>query len=168
MWLWRADHDASGDVNELRNKVNTSLQINGDDVTAYGTMCEHTLGNMLEWNGQNGRNYFFQSEYPYDVDKSYNDQGFAAYRVGDNVTSHEAWGTGAYTYFRVHNDVYMDSGIKAPKTEGVKFHNSFGRFLAGNGGQRHIIDDDGEVVDNTTYMKYVCEWDGGKNVTYPA
>lgn len=25
MWLWRADHDVQGDVNELRNKVNTSL-----------------------------------------------------------------------------------------------------------------------------------------------
>ena len=117
---------------------------------------------MLEWNGENGRNYFFQSEYPYDVDQSYGDADYAGYKVGDNVQTHEAWGTGAYTYFRVHNCT-MPSGIKAPQNPGVKFHNSFGRFLSGNGGLKHILNDEGENVDVTTYMKYLCEWQGGNS-----
>ena len=63
-------------------------------------MSEHHLSNLLEWNGENGKTYFYQSEYPYDVDSSYADKGYAAYKVGDNVKNHEAWGVGAYTYFR--------------------------------------------------------------------
>jgi hypothetical protein len=140
VWLWRADHDIHGGVSKSRNPVKTSLQINGDNVIGYSTMCEHALGNMLEWNGENGRNYFFQSEYPYDVDTDYNTNGYVGYKVGDNVQTHEAWGTGVYSFFRDHN-VLMDTGIKAPFHTGIKFHNSFTRFLSGSGGMKHIIDD---------------------------
>jgi hypothetical protein len=57
----------------MENPVQTALQINGDNVTGYGLACEHTLGNLLEWNGENGRTYFYQSEFPYDVNQSYGD-----------------------------------------------------------------------------------------------
>ena len=66
-WLWRADHSEAGLIKDSKNKVDTGLQINGDDVIGYGLACEHTLGHMLEWNGENGRSYFYQSEFPYDV-----------------------------------------------------------------------------------------------------
>lgn len=144
-WLWRADHDVSGSVGDSRNKVNTSLVINGDNHIGYSTMCEHALGNLLEWNGDKGRNYFFQSELPYDVDTDYADKGFAGYVVNENVTTHEAWGTGVYSFFRDH-PVRVETGIKAPTKEGIVFHNSFGRWLYGQGGSgaNHIIDEEGD------------------------
>ena len=85
-WLWRADHGQGGLIVESHNPVDTGLQINGDNVTGYGLAVEHTLGHMLEWNGENGKTYFYQSEYPYDVTQAnYGDKGFAAYKVADNV-----------------------------------------------------------------------------------
>jgi hypothetical protein len=50
-WLWRADHSQSGPISDSKNPVDTGLQVNGDNVFGYGLACEHTLGNMLEWNG---------------------------------------------------------------------------------------------------------------------
>lgn len=84
-WLWRADHDVKGSVKGRRNPSKTGLQVNGNDVIGYGLMSEHHLGNLLEWNGENGRTYFYQSELPYDEDSSYAQKGFAGYVVGNNV-----------------------------------------------------------------------------------
>ena len=67
IWLWRADHDIQGLVYNSRNPVENGLIVNGDNVTGYGLACEHTLGDLLQWNGDNGRSYFYQSEFPYDV-----------------------------------------------------------------------------------------------------
>jgi hypothetical protein len=53
-WLWRADHDLKGPVVNGTNPVDTALLVNGDNVIGYGLACEHTLGNLLEWNGENG------------------------------------------------------------------------------------------------------------------
>lgn len=156
-WLWRADHSVSGLVKNKRNPVDTGLQINGDNVTGYGLACEHTLGNMLEWNGENGKTYFYQSEYPYDVDHTYADAGFASYKVGDNVNNHEAWGVGVYSYFRDFT-VNMESGIKAPQKPGVKFHNSLSVFLNGNGMINHVINDQGDAVHSGQQLSYLCEW----------
>ena len=66
-WFWRADHGDSGLVYNSMNPVQSGIQVNGDNVIAYGLASEHTLGNLVEWNGNNGRVYFYQSEYPYDV-----------------------------------------------------------------------------------------------------
>ena len=51
IWLWRADHDIQGLVYSSRNPVDTGLMVNGDNVVGYGLACEHTLGDMLVWNG---------------------------------------------------------------------------------------------------------------------
>jgi len=59
VWLWRADHSVDGLVMDSHNPVATALQVNGDNVTGYGLACEHTLGNMLEWNGDFGESYFY-------------------------------------------------------------------------------------------------------------
>lgn len=58
-WLWRADHGQGGLIADSQNPCDTALLINGDNVTGYGLAVEHTLGNMLEWNGENGESYFF-------------------------------------------------------------------------------------------------------------
>ena len=50
-----------------------------------------------------------------------NVNGWASYKVADNVTSHEAWGLGVYSVFR-HPDVVLTRAIEVPKTPGVQFH----------------------------------------------
>lgn len=49
------------------NYVATGLEVNGNYVKAYGLFVEHTLGDMVSWNGEHGEVYFYQSELPYDV-----------------------------------------------------------------------------------------------------
>jgi hypothetical protein len=66
-WLWRADHDIGGLVSNSANYVFSGLQVQSDNVKAYGLFVEHTLGDMTSWNGNNGEVYFYQSELPYDV-----------------------------------------------------------------------------------------------------
>ena len=66
-WLWRADHDVGGYVKYSRNYVENGLQVNGDSVKAYGLFSEHSLGDLVQWNGNHGETYFYQSELPYDV-----------------------------------------------------------------------------------------------------
>jgi len=66
-WLWRADHDISGQVSDSRNPVNHALLVEGDYVTAYGLFAEHTLKTLVTWTGNFGKTYFYQSELPYDV-----------------------------------------------------------------------------------------------------
>jgi len=51
IWLWRADHDVYGLVKDSMNPSYTGLEVNGSDVVGYGLACEHTLGDMLIWNG---------------------------------------------------------------------------------------------------------------------
>jgi predicted heme/steroid binding protein len=159
VWLWRADHSKSGLIKSKANPVKTGLQVNGDDVTGYGVACEHTLEHLLEWNGENGKTYFYQSEFPYDVDQSYGDSKFASYKVNENVSNHEAWGTGVYSYFRDYT-VAIDSAIQAPKKVGVKFHNALSVFLNGNGEISHVINEEGSKVNTDSHLSYVCEWGG--------
>jgi len=59
------------------------------------------------WNGNGGRTYFYQNEMPYDPPNQASwmngsTRGYAAYKVANPVTSHEAWGLGSYCYFNVN------------------------------------------------------------------
>jgi len=161
VWLWRADHQVDGQVvKDSRNPVNIGLQVNGDDVTGYGLACEHTLGNLLEWNGENGKSFFYQSEFPYDVtQENYGNKGFAAYKVADNVTKHTAYGVGAYSYFRDYV-VEQPDGILAPEAAGVTFTNSLSVFLNGNGQIDHVIDKDGDTAIQGHNVQYFCDFAG--------
>ena len=84
-WFWRADHDILGNVEKSMNPVDFGLVVNGDNVKAYGLKSEHTLKDLVQWNGENGLTIMFQSELPYDVDVEYGQNGYAGYRVGPNV-----------------------------------------------------------------------------------
>lgn len=160
VWLWRADHDIQGLVYNSRNPVNTGLLINGDNVTGYGLACEHTLGDMLVWNGNNGKSYFYQSEFPYDVTQAnYGDKGYVAYKVNSSVTNHMAYGIGAYSFFR-DNSVQVENGISAPKTSGVKFVNSLSVFLNGMGDINHVIDGEGGESMAGKGQNWVCNLTG--------
>ena len=46
-WLWRADHDIGGSVYSEKNYVETGLEVNADNVTAYGLFSEHNLGDLV-------------------------------------------------------------------------------------------------------------------------
>ena len=67
VWLWRADHGVKGLVYNSSNYCATGLVVDGSNVTAYGVAVEHTLADLLQWNGDDGRLFFYQSEFPYDV-----------------------------------------------------------------------------------------------------
>lgn len=138
--------------------------MNGNNVTGYGVACEHTLENLLEWNGENGKTYFYQSELPYDVDNTYGESGYTSYKVNENVQNHESWGAGVYSYFR-DNSVSVDSAILAPNNSNVKFHNSLTVFLNGNGEINHVINMEGEKVSNSSHISYNCEFDRSKYST---
>lgn len=98
-WLWRADHTIGGQSKNLENPVTNGLIVNGNNVIAYGLAVEHVLGDMVVWNGNNGRTYFYQSEMPYDVKSDYTAKNFVSYRVSPKVTTHDAFGIGVYTFF---------------------------------------------------------------------
>jgi len=157
-WLWRADHDKYGRVYNSNNPCDTGIEVNGVNATFYGLAVEHTLKHMTKWNGENGRVYFYQSEYPYDVtQQNYGDSGYVSYKVADNVQNHQAWGVGAYSYFRDHA-VTVNSGIETPTGRCIHFTNSVSVFLTGKGKISHVINNVGDYVSRANQQKYVCEY----------
>jgi hypothetical protein len=116
VWLWRADHGAG--VGWDKNRCANGLIVNGSDVTVYGLFNEHFQEYQTLWNGENGRVYFYQSEMPYDPPttdawKHGNTNGYASYKVGDQVKEHQAWGVGIYNVF-YNAPVIVDQAIETP------------------------------------------------------
>jgi hypothetical protein len=148
-WIWRADHGAG--VGWTSNPSINGLVVNGNNVTAYGLFVEHQQQYQVLWNGNGGRTYFYQSEIPYDppTQSSYTSapgtNGWASYKVADNVTSHEAWGLGIYSVF-THPDVILTRAIEAPTSPNVRFHDMITVCLGKNGGISHVIDNTGEAT----------------------
>ncbi len=147
IWIWRADHGEG--VGWTVNPTQTGLIVNGSHVTIYGLFNEHHEKYQTLWKGNGGRVYMYQSEMPYDVPgqsewMSGHTDGFASYKVADNVISHEAWGVGVYCYFR-DASVTANSAIEAPAAPGVKFHHLTTIWLNGRHRSeiRHIINDSG-------------------------
>jgi hypothetical protein len=146
-WIWRADHGTG--VGWTRNLSNNGLVVNGEGVTIYGLFVEHHQQFQVLWNGNHGRTYFYQSEIPYDppnqaaYSSAPKTDGWASYKVADTVTSHEAFGLGAYSVFTYPN-VFLAHAIEAPTTPNVRFHDMITVCLLTNGGIRHIIDDKGD------------------------
>jgi len=153
-WLWRADHDISGLVYNSNNPCLHGLVVNGDNVKAYGLAVEHQLQDLVVWNGNNGQTHFFQAELPYDVTQAnFGTPGYVGYRVGNNVTSHSAYGAGVYCFFR-DNYVTTTNGIVAPGS--ALFHNSLTVFLSGMGQITHTINGQGSTVTKSGDQAYVC------------
>ncbi len=126
IWIWRADHGNPNAVGWTINPSQNGLIVNGNNVTCYGLFNEHHEQYQTLWNGNGGQVYMYQSEIPYDVPSqaAWMDgsvDGYASYKVADNVTSHNAWGLGIYCYFTDAN-VTLNSAIEAPNTTGVNFY----------------------------------------------
>jgi hypothetical protein len=145
-WIWRADHGHGVGWNS--NLSDNGLVVNGNNVTIYGLFVEHHQQFQVLWNGNHGRTYFYQSEIPYDPPdqpnwtSAQNTNGWASYKVADNVTSHEAWGLGVYSVFR-HPNVTLTRAVEVPVAPGVRFHHMITVALDNLGEISNVIDDKG-------------------------
>lgn len=148
-WDWRADH---GDgVGWTSNTAQNGLVVNGNNVTGYGLFVEHYQQYNVIWNGNGGKDYFLQNELPYDPpsQSSYmngSSDGWAALKVGNNVTSFQGWGLGSYCNFNDHS-IAADHSFEAPVNSGVQFHDMITVSLGGGAGTiKHIINEEGGAV----------------------
>ncbi|MGW1051295.1 RICIN domain-containing protein [Streptomyces sp. NPDC002521] len=153
MWIWRADHGSG--VGWTSNTADTGLQVNGNDVTMYGLFVEHFQKYQVIWNGNGGRTYFFQNEMPYDPPNQSawtngSTKGYAAYKVADSVTSHQAYGLGSYCYFNADPSVAADRAIEAPNSPNVNFTDMVTVSLGGTGTISHVINGTGGPSNSST------------------
>ncbi len=153
-WIWRADH---GDyVGWDQNTSKNGLVVNGDNVTAYGLFCEHFQEYDIIWRGENGKTYFLQNEKCYDpqnqaewMSHDGTKNGYAAYKVTENVKNHYAVGLGVYDVFINTNgaSIYVDNAIEVPNTPGVMIENACIVEIANASGPQVGIN---HIVNNTT------------------
>ena len=148
-WIWRADHGKG--VGWDQNLSANGLVVNGDRVTAYGLFVEHHQQFQVRWNGEAGRTYFYQSEVPYDppdqpsFTSAAGVNGWASYKVADNVMNHEAWGLGVYSVFRKPN-VVLTRALEVPVKPTVRVHHAMTIALDDKGEITHVINDTGEAA----------------------
>ncbi|TKA12238.1 coagulation factor 5/8 type domain-containing protein [Actinacidiphila oryziradicis] len=152
-WLWRADHGTG--VGWDTNRADYGLVVNGADVLVTGLFVEHFNKYDVQWNGQRGRTIFFQNEKAYDAPNQAAIQngstlGYAAYKVADTVTTHEAWGLGSYCYYNVDPTIHQGQGFAAPAVAGVKFHDLLVISLGGMGQYDHVINAIGSPTSGTS------------------
>jgi hypothetical protein len=160
IWAWRGDHGQG--IGWNLNTAETGLIVNGNDVLATGLFVEHYQKYQVIWNGQGGRTIFFQNEMPYDVPdnnawRSATGNGYAAYKVADNVGSHEAWGLGVYCFFSTNPSVNAARGIEVPAGGGIKMRNMLTVSLGDKGSISNVINNTGGPVptDQNTKPRYL-------------
>jgi hypothetical protein len=154
VWAWRADH-GSAPTGWTINTADNGVVINGANVLATGLFAEHYQKYSVLWNGENGRTIFFQNEFPYDPPSQSawrsDGLGYAAYKVADKVTTHEAWGLGAYCFFNVDPSIHAAHGFEAPAgAPNVKFHDILTVSLGGVGVIDHVINDTGAAAQGVS------------------
>ena len=151
-WVWRADH--GDNTGWTVNTAKKGVEVNGDDVTAYGLFCEHFQEYDIVWRGENGATYFLQNEKCYDpqnqddwMSHDGTKKGFAAYKVTDNVEKHYAVGMGIYDVFINTNgaSIYLDNAIEVPNKPDVLIENAVIVEIANGSGPKvginHVIND---------------------------
>ncbi|MFJ2085911.1 discoidin domain-containing protein [Micromonospora chokoriensis] len=164
MWLWRADHAASGvPTGWTLNTADTGLTVNGDNVTMYGLFVEHYQKYQTIWNGNGGRTYFYQNELPYDPPNQAawmngSTRGYAAYKVADSVTSHQAWGLGSYSYFNVNPAVVAERSFEVPNNPNVRFTNMVTVSLGGVGTINRVINNAGGTANAANQTVYLTTY----------
>ena len=151
IWAWRADH--GNGVGWTSNTADTGVIVNGDNVTAYGLFVEHYQKYETIWNGNGGTDVFFQNEMPYDPPsqaawmEAPGVDGWAAFKVGDGVTSFHGYGMGSYTFFNQGLNIYAAHAFEVPATlPPGSLHNLLTVFLDpshGLGGILNVVNDTG-------------------------
>jgi len=155
IWAWRADH--GNGVGWTTNTADTGVIVNGDDVTAYGLFVEHYQKYQVIWNGENGATIMFQNEMPYDPpdQASWSHDGingFASYKVAEDVRSHQGWGLGAYCFFEVNPSIVNAHAFEVPNSPGVQFHDLVTVSLGGVGTIEHVINDTGGTANSSNQV----------------
>jgi hypothetical protein len=151
IWAWRADH--GNGVGWTSNSADTGVVVNGDKVTAYGLFVEHYQKYEVIWNGNGGTDIFFQNEMPYDPPSQADwmeapgVDGWAAFKVGDGVTSFNGYGMGSYSFFNQGLDIFAANAFEVPATlPPGSLHDLLTIFLDptnGKGGILNVINDTG-------------------------
>jgi hypothetical protein len=161
IWAWRADHGSG--VGWTLNTGDHGVVVNGDNVIANGLFVEHFQKDEVIWNGENGRTIMFQNEMPYDPPNQAAWQhdgilGYAAYKVGANVTTHEGWGMGSYIFTNVDPSIHASHAFESPVTPGVKFHDLLTLSITNNGTIDHVINDTGAPTPSNTTISPVVSY----------
>ncbi|MEU9151243.1 discoidin domain-containing protein [Streptomyces sp. NPDC048417] len=152
-WLWRADHGSG--VGWDTNRADYGLRVNGNDVLATGLFVEHFNKYDVYWNGERGRTIFFQNEKAYDAPNAAaithdGVVGYAAYKVADTVTSHEAWGLGSYCNYTADPSIVQSNGFQVPTGSGIKMHDLLVISLGGMGQYAHVVNTTGSPTSGTS------------------
>jgi hypothetical protein len=161
LWIWRADHGSG--VGWTSNTAANGLVVNGANVTMYGLFVEHFQQYQVIWNGNGGRTFFYQSEMPYDVPNNGGwtpgggVQGYASYKVGSGVTSHQAWGLGVYCFFSTNPGVVADRAIEVP-TSGTTLRDMVTVSLGGTGTINHVVNNSGNRVSSGNTVTYLVSY----------
>ena len=158
-WVWRADHGVEGFVQGvagdtdrwITNIGRNGVVVNGHNVTATGLFVEHFQQHNLIWNGDKGTVILFQNELPYDPPTQADwmngsVEGWAAYKVGSQVTTHNLYGGGVYVYNRNNPEIHTENGFEVPTTPGVQLHHIMTVNL-GAGTIDHVVNGVGDAAD---------------------
>jgi hypothetical protein len=155
-WVWRADHGVEGLSDTERWNTNVGrngVVVNGDDVTATGLFVEHFQQYNTVWNGEGGVTILYQNELPYDppsqADWMHDGvEGWAGYKVGDHVKTHNLYGGGVYVFNRNDPSIHTENGFEVPQTPGVRLHHIMTVNL-GAGTIDHVVNGVGGPADTT-------------------
>jgi len=158
-------------------------------VTIYGLFVEHFHEYQTIWSGENGRMYFYQSETPYDPvnQAAYRSRngtvdGYASYKVANNVENHFAAGLGLYAVF-IHTgpsrnkseSIFIENAIEAPNKPGVIIEHACVVELSGDSGVptgiRSIVNGAGQGVRAGTggqnaRREYLVSYNNGTTENY--
>lgn len=162
LWLWRADHAELNDSETTANyphisplyhqseenefRVETGIEVGGDDVTMFGLAVEHANGHQTVWSGERGAVYFYQCELPYGVKQSsFGDKGFTGYLVTDGVENHTLLGAGVYSNFR-NEEVKVATAIQHPNATNIQCINPFTVRLDNNGCIESVVNGEGSAA----------------------
>jgi hypothetical protein len=155
-WVWRADHGVEGLSDTERWNTNigrNGVVVNGDNVTATGLFVEHFQQYNTVWNGENGVTILYQNELPYDPPTQAdwmngNVEGWAGYKVADDVKTHRLYGGGVYVFNRNDPSIHTENGFEVPQTPGVKLHHVMTVNLSA-GTIDHVVNGVGGPADTT-------------------
>jgi hypothetical protein len=155
-WVWRADHGVEGFTDTQRWNTNTGRYgavINGDNVTATGLFVEHFQKYNTVWNGDQGTTILYQNELPYDPPTQADwmngsVEGYAGYKVGDRVKTHNLYGAGVYVFNQNNPAIHTENGFEVPNRPGVKLHHIMTVNLSA-GTIDHVVNGVGGPADTT-------------------
>jgi hypothetical protein len=150
IWAWRADH--GNGVGWTSNTADTGLVVTANDVTAYGLFIEHYQKYEVLWLGNGGTDIFFQNEMPYDPPsqaawmEAPGVDGWAAFKIANNVTSFRGYGLGSYSFFNQGVSIYAANAFEVPTALAPSSMNDLLTIFlstAGSGGILNVIDNTG-------------------------